>query len=182
MSRHMPSLSGRVLGYRAVQVLEYVRIEIIEHGQAPSYGMIRDALCIDSKGDVCRIIKSLEKRGLLSRAGAGRVRRIRLHGFETETPQPLPTKPNVPEVDLAGTITIHQAAKMLRVDVGTLRHWRATGIAGLSSFVHKHVTRFWLSEIEAFSLSDYRRGMLKRRTRRMFTNNGGEVQFVIDRL
>lgn len=76
--KHVPAITGRVLGYRAVQVLEYVRSELAEHGEAPSYAMIRDTIGFIHKGDVHRVIKSLERRGLLSRAGAGRVRRIRL--------------------------------------------------------------------------------------------------------
>lgn len=78
MTRHTPMLTGRVLGYRAVQVLAYVRDEITEHGQAPSYDMIVNALDFSSKARVHDVIVGLERRGLLSRAGAGRVRRIRL--------------------------------------------------------------------------------------------------------
>ena len=76
--KHQPLLTGRVLGYRAVQVLNYVHAEIAESGQAPSYSMIRDTIGFIHKGDVHRVVKSLERRGLLSRAGEGRVRRIRL--------------------------------------------------------------------------------------------------------
>lgn len=78
--RHQPLLTGRVLGYRAVQVLAYVHSEVAETGEAPSYDMICDRLGISSRPKVCKIIASLERRGLLSRAGAGRVRRIRLAG------------------------------------------------------------------------------------------------------
>jgi transcriptional regulator of NAD metabolism len=78
MMRHRPLISGRVLGYRAVQVLGYVRDTIAEDGEAPSYGMIRDALGLSSREKVRRIVVGLEKRALLSRVGSGRVRRIRL--------------------------------------------------------------------------------------------------------
>ena len=68
----------RVLGYRAAQVLGYVRTVIEIEGQAPSYSMIRDALGFGTKSDVCQVIEGLEKRGLLRRTGKGRVRRISL--------------------------------------------------------------------------------------------------------
>jgi len=67
-------LTGRVLGYRSVQVLAYVHDSIAANGQAPSYAMIRDQLGISSKAKVCEIVQRLERRGLLSRAGQGRVR------------------------------------------------------------------------------------------------------------
>ena len=78
--RHRSAIEHRVLGYRAVQVLGYVRQVIDEEGRAPSYGMICSALGLDSKRDVCRVVQSLERRGLISRVGQGRVRRIRLVG------------------------------------------------------------------------------------------------------
>lgn len=72
-----PSESKRVLGYRAVQVLAFVNTMIEVEGRAPSYGMICNELDMD-RGNVSRLVARLEKRGLLSRAGSGRVRRIRL--------------------------------------------------------------------------------------------------------
>lgn len=75
---HQPALTGRVLGYRAAQVLGYVRATIDEQGQAPSYRMIASELGIATKGEVCEIVQRLERRGLLRRTGSGRVRRIRL--------------------------------------------------------------------------------------------------------
>jgi SOS-response transcriptional repressor LexA len=68
----------RELGYRAVQVLGYVRETIAEEGVAPSYGMIAERLGISSREKVRRIVVGLEKRALVSRVGSGRVRRIRL--------------------------------------------------------------------------------------------------------
>lgn len=73
-----PISIDRVLGYRQSQVLRYVRQTIAEDGRAPSYGMIREELGIRSRGKVCEIVDRLERRGLLRRAGRGRVRRIRL--------------------------------------------------------------------------------------------------------
>ena len=62
----------RVLGYRSVQVLEFVRLTIERDGIAPSYRMIMDELGISSRAKVCDVVKRLEKRGLLSRVGTGR--------------------------------------------------------------------------------------------------------------
>jgi DNA-binding Lrp family transcriptional regulator len=68
----------RELGYRGVQVLAYVRSTIAEEGQAPSYGMIAAKLGMCSRENVLRVVERLESRGLLRRAGVGRVRRISL--------------------------------------------------------------------------------------------------------
>lgn len=70
--------SQRIIGYRGVQVLAYVQDTIASEGRAPSYRMIRDQLGICDKGDVGKIVKRLEQRGLLSRTGNGRVHRIRM--------------------------------------------------------------------------------------------------------
>lgn len=66
------------LGYRASQVRAYVENTIAQDGIAPSYSMICRDLGIATKGEVSRIVSDLERRGLLRRAGNGRVRRIRL--------------------------------------------------------------------------------------------------------
>jgi SOS-response transcriptional repressor LexA len=71
-------ISERQLGYREFQVVKYVHETIAVEGIAPSYRMIKEALGITTKGEVCRIVGKLEKRGILRRAGRGRVRRIRL--------------------------------------------------------------------------------------------------------
>lgn len=81
--RIQPStLRQRVLGYRSVQVLEYVRQEVTATGRPPSYSMIAEALDIASKGEVCNIVARLERRGLLKRDAVGwarnGVRRIRV--------------------------------------------------------------------------------------------------------
>jgi hypothetical protein len=76
--RHEPRI--RVLGYRAVQLLAYVRLCLEADGIAPSYEMIRKELDLPSREKVRRIVEPLERRGLLSRVGVGKVRRIRLQG------------------------------------------------------------------------------------------------------
>lgn len=57
--------------------MKLVQETIWSEGRAPSYGIISDELGIE-KGNVSRIVADLERRGFLSRAGSGRVRRIRL--------------------------------------------------------------------------------------------------------
>jgi SOS-response transcriptional repressor LexA len=75
----MPNRNApRELGFRGTQVLAYVRLVIDEEGQAPSYGMIRRELGFAHEADVLRVVRRLEKRGLLRRVGSGRVRRIQL--------------------------------------------------------------------------------------------------------
>lgn len=76
--RHQPAIANRVLGYRSSQVLAFVHAQLQTEGIAPSYGMICDELGINGRHKVNDIIKRLERRGLLSRVGSGRVRRIRL--------------------------------------------------------------------------------------------------------
>lgn len=68
----------RELGYRGQQVLNYVRLVIAQEGSAPSYEMIREALDLYDRAAVVRVVQCLERRGLIRRAGAGRVRRIKL--------------------------------------------------------------------------------------------------------
>lgn len=68
----------RHLGYRQQQVLSYVERVVQRDGVAPSYSMIRDELGMYSSSDVRKVVEGLEKHGVLRRAGAGRVRRIRL--------------------------------------------------------------------------------------------------------
>lgn len=86
---HQPIITGRALGYRAVQVLGYVRDRVATDGIAPSYSMIAAALGINGRHKVSAIIARLEKRGLLSRVGGAKcprtvqsrqVRRIMLKG------------------------------------------------------------------------------------------------------
>ena len=68
----------RELGYRGYQVLNYVREQVHAFGFPPSYSMICDRLGINTKGEVAEIVQRLERRGLVSRVGTGRVHRIRI--------------------------------------------------------------------------------------------------------
>jgi SOS-response transcriptional repressor LexA len=70
-----------MLGYREQQVLIYARRVIAERGVAPTYNMIREETGISTRGEVSRIVASLERRGYLRRAGAERVRRIGIGTF-----------------------------------------------------------------------------------------------------
>lgn len=80
--KHVGVGRGRVAkggrtGRRMREVAAYVEQTIGSDGRAPSYGMICSALGIGTRGDVHRIVKRLERDGVLALAGAGRVRRIR---------------------------------------------------------------------------------------------------------
>jgi SOS-response transcriptional repressor LexA len=87
--KHQPAITGRALGYRCFQVLNYINSTVASDGIAPSYDMICDELGISSKAKVSDIITRLERRGLVSRVGGGRcpsdvharrIRRIALLG------------------------------------------------------------------------------------------------------
>lgn len=58
-------ITGRVLGYRAVQVNEFIRAYVTELGYGPSYDEIRISVGISTKGEVHKIVKRLERRGLV---------------------------------------------------------------------------------------------------------------------
>ncbi|MEN9924171.1 MAG: LexA binding domain [Pseudomonadota bacterium] len=77
----MEMRAPRELGYRGRQVLAFVRDCIDSEGAAPSYTMIRDRLGFNDRAEVCRVVARLEGRGLIARAGNGRVRRIRLPAY-----------------------------------------------------------------------------------------------------
>jgi predicted transcriptional regulator of viral defense system len=79
-------ISGRVLGYRAVQVDRFITLFAAEVGRAPVYDEIRAGTGIRTRGEVSRIVDSLERRGLLSRVGRGRVRRISLQTANLRQP------------------------------------------------------------------------------------------------
>lgn len=68
----------RELGYRGSQVLAFIRTAIAGDGHAPSYAMIEEQFGFSSRANVAHVIRRLEDRGLVSRVGAGRVRRINL--------------------------------------------------------------------------------------------------------
>ena len=74
----MAMRAPRELGYRGRQVLAFVRDCIDSEGHAPSYTTIRDTLGFNDRAEVCRVVARLAGRGLVARAGNGRVRRIRL--------------------------------------------------------------------------------------------------------
>lgn len=69
-------LSRRVLGFRQHQLKLYIEAYLALHGVAPCYREIRDELGFSDNGKVHRAVKGLERRGLIRRVGAGRVRRI----------------------------------------------------------------------------------------------------------
>lgn len=63
---------------RRGEVLDYVKRYLRANGRAPSYNLICTETGIACRSNVRRIVADLETRGLLRRAGAGRVRRIQL--------------------------------------------------------------------------------------------------------
>lgn len=67
-------------GYRAEQVAAFILRAFADSGKAPTYGEICNGVGIRTKGEVRRIIMSLERRGLVHRTGVGRgdKRRIEL--------------------------------------------------------------------------------------------------------
>ena len=73
--RHIPAIRQRV-GFRGEQVYSFYLAFTAEHGFAPSYATIGDVLGMD-KASVCKVVKRLEKRALVMRAGPGRIRRGR---------------------------------------------------------------------------------------------------------
>jgi SOS-response transcriptional repressor LexA len=64
-----PNGHNHLLGYRETQVLGVIEENVRDEGRAPSYRMIRDELGIATAGEVCRIVKRLERRGILRRDG-----------------------------------------------------------------------------------------------------------------
>ena len=67
---------GRVLGYRAYQVLNVIRHSVEEIGYIKPYEEICAELGIGSKGEISRIMDSLERRGIIFRVGTGTNRRV----------------------------------------------------------------------------------------------------------
>ena len=74
---HRP-IGHRVLGYRAAQVAAFIMRRFAEDGHAPTYDEIRAGCSIRTRGEVSRIVASLERRGTIRRVGKGRARRIGL--------------------------------------------------------------------------------------------------------
>jgi SOS-response transcriptional repressor LexA len=73
-------------GYRALQVANFVRQRASSTGAPSSYDDIMAALRIKSKGEVTRIVKALELRGILSvtwvSGKRGRKRLVTIPGAE----------------------------------------------------------------------------------------------------
>lgn len=63
---------GRELGYRAVQILAYIKTHMEQHGRPPSYSEIRDELGFSDKADVCKCVARLEQRALIVKAKPGK--------------------------------------------------------------------------------------------------------------
>lgn len=60
-----PRRSGRILGYRERQVIEFVLRYYLEHSQPPTRREIQDGVGLGSKGEVTRIIQRIERRGIV---------------------------------------------------------------------------------------------------------------------
>lgn len=73
--RRQIATEDRELGYRAVQLLEFVRRHMTEHGRPPSYAIIRDELGFYDSGDVGKCVRRLENRGLVYREKLARTGR-----------------------------------------------------------------------------------------------------------
>lgn len=58
-------IKERQLGFRAVQVLAFIKTRLEAGLPPPSYSMICDELGIDGRGNVSRIVRHLERRGEL---------------------------------------------------------------------------------------------------------------------
>jgi SOS-response transcriptional repressor LexA len=61
----------RQLGFRAVQVLTFIRDHMEKHGRPPSYRIISDALMFNDEADVCKCVTRLERRGIIVRIAQG---------------------------------------------------------------------------------------------------------------
>jgi SOS-response transcriptional repressor LexA len=66
--------SPRELGYRGVQVLALIRKRIETQGCSPTTHEIMKELAFYDRAGVCRVIRALEKRALIRRAGRRKVR------------------------------------------------------------------------------------------------------------
>lgn len=67
--KHQTQLTDRVLGYRSVQVYNYICQQVAEIGLEPTYEMIRKELGLRHRHKVSEIVKRLERRHLVSRVG-----------------------------------------------------------------------------------------------------------------
>ncbi len=66
------------LGFREHQLVAFARSYSAAQGISPSYNEIVAELGLDSRGHACNIIRRLEAKGIASREGSGRDRRLRL--------------------------------------------------------------------------------------------------------
>lgn len=58
----------RRLGYRGVQVMRFLSLFMMEHGEPPSYTTIMRGCDFSSQADVANCIARLERAGLVHRA------------------------------------------------------------------------------------------------------------------
>lgn len=77
--RRQIATENRELGYRAVQLLEFLRRHMIEQGRPPSYAEIVSELGFADKSDVSKCVSRLENRGLVQRVKLERTGRG-IHG------------------------------------------------------------------------------------------------------
>ena len=68
--------SNRILGFRECQVLELLTADIATDGAARSYRAMAIALGMSARHHVADTVRRLERRGLITRVGEGRGRRI----------------------------------------------------------------------------------------------------------
>lgn len=68
----------RMLGFRMVQLIQFVTDYQRQHDKPPSYEEAVRELNFCDRAAVCRVVQGLERRGVMQRVGDGRDRRIRL--------------------------------------------------------------------------------------------------------
>ena len=82
------SASGKVLGFREHQILRLVEADLAHEGKVRSFREIALALGM-ARNHAADSLRRLERRGLLSRVGAGRGRQIVLNGNFAEVDDPV---------------------------------------------------------------------------------------------
>lgn len=68
--KHQPRIDRQTLGYREVQVVAFMLRYYLEHCRAPTRREIQLGVGINSKGEVSRIVKRIESRGIAQRVRA----------------------------------------------------------------------------------------------------------------
>lgn len=63
---------NRIVGYREQQVVAFILRYYLEHCRAPTRREVMDGCCINSKGEISRIIRRIERRGGIAPARAKR--------------------------------------------------------------------------------------------------------------